>query len=176
MRHIFRLTLIIAALAAFAHPSPASEYTDMDICLGRQVVARLLCKDSGEVNYVSRVQDDIYLFSVFYANKEARFFVGVYKDMIRVQGKDYQTVTRSIPYHFDEKAKCGVVDYTVPGCPLTDRIVCCSEKTVEEKLDDRFWNRPIPELLEEDLRKALEGANATQPDQPAPAPEGGETQ
>lgn len=176
MRKLLRLTLIIAALAAFVQPSDASEYLDMDICLGKQVVARTLCKDPVEVNYVSQVKENIYLFSVFYADREARFFVGVYKNMIRIQGKDYQTMTRSLPYHFDDKAKCGVVDYIVPGCAATERIVCCSEKTIDEKLDDRFWNRPIPDLLEEDLRKALEASNATGTDKAKPPQEAGQAQ
>lgn len=158
LRHLLP-ALLLAGL--FVLPAHASEYQDMDICLGRQLVARILCKDPIEVNYVSKVRDNIYLFSVFYANKEARFFVGVYEDIIRVQGKDYLDTTRSIPYEFDDNAKCGVVDYSIPACQSSERIVCCSQKTVEEQLDDQFWNRPIPELLEEDLRRALESDNAT---------------
>ncbi|MEF2230641.1 MAG: hypothetical protein V3571_06910 [Pseudodesulfovibrio sp.] len=170
MRRIFGLLCLVVILALAATAARASDYTDMDICLGRQIVARILCKDPREVDYVAQVRDNVYLFSVFYANRKARFFVGVYKDMIRVQGKDFQTATRSIPYHFDAVSKCGVVDYTVRDCITQERIVCCSEKTIEEKMDDRFWDRPIPDLLEEDLRRALE-ANATQPGGPTP-PEG----
>lgn len=161
MRHILKLIFPLLVVAIFALPAKASEFIDMDICMGRQIVARILCKDINEVNYVSRVRPNIYLFSVFYANQESRFFVGVYEDMIRVQGKDFQTVTRSIPYHFDKTAKCGVIEYSVPDCPTTERIVCCSQKTIEEQLDEKFWDRPIPELLEEDLRKAIQGDNAT---------------
>lgn len=164
MRHI-RITLItLFALAFFALPAKASEFTDMDICLGRQIVARILCKPVIEVNYVSKVSDNVYLFSVFYAKREARFFVGVYNDMIRVQGKEFKTITRSIPYTFDETAKCGIVEYSVPDCPTTERIVCCSQKTVEEQLDDKFWDRPISDLLDEELRRALQADNATEQD------------
>lgn len=160
-----RLKILVGTtllLVLFALPAYASEFQDMDICLGRQVIARALCKDPVEINYVSAVRDNINLFSVFYAKKEARFFVGVYKDMIKMQGKDYLTVTRTIPYHFDATAKCGVVEFSPPDCPTTQRIVCCSKKTVEDELDEKFWNRPIPELLEEDLRNALENNNATE--------------
>lgn len=156
MRHIKSLLLTLTALVLFVLPAKASEFMDMDICLGKQIVARVLCKDPNEVNFVTKVQDNVYLFSVFYAKTEARFFVGVYGDTIRVQGKDFKTITRTIPYHFDKTAKCGVVDYVVSDCPITERIVCCSEKTIEEQLDDKFWDRPIPDLLEEDLRNALE--------------------
>lgn len=156
MPHFARFILALFILICSVMPARASEYVDMDICLGKQVVARILCKDVIEVNYVSRVRPNLYLYSVFYASREARFFVGVYNDMIRVQGKEFQTITRSIPYHFDEVAKCAVVDYSVPDCPTTERIVCCSQKTVEEQLDEKFWDRPIPELLDEDLKNALE--------------------
>ncbi len=156
MRRTTSLLLTLFALVLFVLPAKASEFMDMDICLGKQIVARILCKDPNEVNYVTKVQDNVYLFSVFYAKTEARFFVGVYGDTIRVQGKDFKTITRTIPYHFDETAKCGVVDYAPADCPTTERIVCCSEKTIEEQLDEKFWDRPIPELLEEDLRNALE--------------------
>jgi hypothetical protein len=165
-----RYTIFTLCLALFfgilAHPVQASEFQDMDICLGRQIVARILCKPTNEVNYVSKVRDNIYLFSAFYAKKETHFFVGVYKSMIRVQGKEFQTVTRSIPYHFDATAKCGVVDYSTANCLSTERIVCCSQKTVEEELDDKFWDRPIPDLLEEDLRKATQNSNSTKPSAP----------
>jgi len=161
MRHIIRLILILFTLTIGTPLAMASDYMDMDICMGKQIVARILCKTPDEVNYVSRVKNNIYLFSVFYASKEARFFVGVYKDVVRVQGKDFQTVTRTIPYHFDTTAKCGVIDYAVSDCPTTERIVCCSEKTIEEKLDEKFWDRPIPELLEEDMRNAMQ-SNATE--------------
>jgi len=163
MRYITRIILAVMAAIIFALPAQATEFMDMDISLGRQIVARTLCKDPVEVNYVSRVRENVYLFSVFYANKQARFFVGVYKDMIRIQGKDFQTVTRSIPYHFDSAAKCAVVDYFPPDCPTSERIVACSQKTIEEQLDEKFWDRPIPELLEEDLRNAL-ADNATSSD------------
>ncbi|CCH48627.1 hypothetical protein [Pseudodesulfovibrio piezophilus] len=172
MRHFFILICLFSVLTFSSLPASGSEFPDMDICIGKNIVARILCKDVSEVDYVSRVRKNIYLFSVFYANKEARFFVGVYKDMIRVQGKDFMTVTRSIPYHFDETSKCGIVDYSVPDCPTSERIVCCSEKTLDEQLDEKFWDRPIPDLLEEDLRNALQADNAstgTQSDTEQPA-------
>ncbi|QGY38743.1 hypothetical protein GM415_00830 [Pseudodesulfovibrio cashew] len=163
---ILTATLLLAALTAL--PALATELTDMDICVGRSVLARGLCKTPAQINYVSKVRDNIYLFSVFYANKEAHFFVGVYKDIIRIQGKEFRKVTRSIPYDFDKESKCAVVNYSVPDCPNSEPIVCCSEKTIEEKMDDKFWDRTIPELLEEDLQKALKADNATQPGQGTP--------
>jgi hypothetical protein len=170
MRHITRLTLslalavFLAVPALFATPANATEFSDMDICLGRRVLARMLCKPVEEINYVSKLREDMYLFSVFYANRETHFFVGVGSDFIRVQGKEFKTVTRTISYTFDSASRCGMVDYVTPGCPASGRIVCCAPKSAEDKLEDTFWDRPIPELLEEDLRKALQGVNATEPE------------
>ncbi|WP_285906292.1 hypothetical protein [Pseudodesulfovibrio pelocollis] len=161
MRPITQLILSLAVLVCLAFPARADEIQDMEICLGRQTLGRLLCKPADEINYVSRMRDGLYLFSAFYANRETHFFVGVDRSVIRIQGKEFKTVTRTIPYHFDATSKCAVVDYKTPGCPMTGPIVCCAVKTEEDRQEERFWNRPIPELLEEDLRRALQGVNAT---------------
>jgi len=168
MRRILIALSLAAALTLGAGAARASDYMDMDICLGKQVLGRILCKDPQEINYVAKVRDNIYLFSVFYAKQEARFVVGISSDKIRVQGKEFLRLTRTIPYDFDETSKCGVVEYSSSECTRTDPIVCCSEKTEEEKMDEKFWDRPIPDLLEEDLRKALEDLPPEE-GQPAPA-------
>jgi len=150
-RFLFALLLTVV----FALPAKATEFIDMDIQIGKEIIARTLCKSPDEVNYVARVRDNIYLFSVFYAKKESRFFVGIYENIIRVQGKEARSITRTIPYTFEKLAKCAVIEYSVPDCPTSERIVACSEKTIEEKLDDQFWDKTIPELLEEDLEEAI---------------------
>lgn len=155
MRRII-IPLLILAVWLTATTVFASDYEDMDICLGKAVVARAICKDPLEVNFVAKVKDNIYLFSVFYARQEARFLVGVTDKMIRLQGKEFLKLTKTLSYRFDKDSKCAVVEFSNPDCPITEPIVCCSEKTTEEKLDDKFWGRSIPDLLDEDLRKALE--------------------
>ncbi len=160
MRHITKFFYTLLLVMVLTVPATASEFMDIDIQLGEAILSRMLCKKKSEINFVSRVRENVYLFSVFYANKKARFFVGVYNDMLRVQGKDFQTTTCSIPYHFDPTSKCATVDYSVPDCPTTERIVVCSEKNIEEKKEEQFWNRSIPELLDEDLRRALQEENA----------------
>nr|WP_287412945.1 hypothetical protein [Pseudodesulfovibrio sp.] len=156
MRRIIFAIIATVLMGLTAGPALASEYEDMDICLGKKVLARALCKDPLEVNYVARVRDNIYLFSVFYAKQEARFVVGISNNKIRIQGKEFLTLTKTLSYEFDTMSKCGVVRFSSVECPTSEPIVCCSEKTVEEKLDEKFWDRPIPDLLEEDLRRALE--------------------
>lgn len=156
MRRILIALSLVLALAAASGPARASDYMDMDICLGKQILGRILCKDPLEINYVARVKDNIYLFSVFYAKQEARFVVGISGDKIRVQGKEFLKLTRTIPYDFDKASKCAVVEYSSAECTRTEPIVCCSEKTEEDVKEEKFWDRPIPDLLEEDLKKALE--------------------
>ena len=156
MRRIYFAICMALIVGLTALPVRASDFQDMDICLGKQVLGRILCKDPLEINYVTKVRANIYLFSVFYAKQEARFLVGVSGDKIRVQGKEFLKLTRTIEYSFDATSKCGVVEYSSSECPRSEPIVCCSEKTVEENMDEKFWDRPIPDLLEEDLRKALE--------------------
>lgn len=171
-----RFLFALALTALLAIPARATELTDMDIDIGKKILARGLCKSPAEVNYVTKVRDNIYLFSVFYAQKEARFFVGVYNDIIRIQGKDFQNITRTIPYTFDETSKCAVIEYSVPDCPTNERIVSCSEKTIEEKLDDKFWDKTIPELLEEDLENAIKSGNPDQQESDAPTEGNGQGQ
>lgn len=156
MRRIFIAICATLLMGLVSLPVHASEFEDMDICLAKQVLARMLCKDPIEISYVTRAKEHIYLFSVFYARQEARFVVGISNDTIRVQGKEFLKLTRTLHYDFDSTSKCGVVDFTSSECYRTEPIVCCSEKTVEEKLDEKFWDRPIPDLLEEDLRRALD--------------------
>lgn len=144
------VTLVMMASSAFA-----TEFMDMDIEIGRKVVANALCKSPDEVNYVTMVRDNLYLYSAFYAKKESHFFVGVYTDFIRLQGKEFKTITKTIPYKFDEATKCAIVKFSVPDCPTDANIIACSEKTIEEKKSDEFWDKSIPELLEEDLEQAI---------------------
>jgi hypothetical protein len=156
MRRILIALGLALSLTLAAIPASASEYADMDICLGKQILGRILCKSPQEVNYVAKVRDNIYLFSVFYAKQEARFVVGISGDKIRVQGKEFLKLTRTIPYDFDKTNKCAVVEYSSSECTRTEPIVCCTEKTEEDVKEENFWDRPIPDLLEEDLKKALE--------------------
>lgn len=175
-------TLIIAILlTALCGMTPAygSEYEDMDINLGKAVVARAICKDPSEVSYVSKVRKNIYLFAVFYAKQEARFVVGVSDKMIRLQGREFLKLTNTIPYTFDTSAKCAVVQFSSPECPVSEPLVVCSEKTPEEKLDETFWGRPVPDLLDEDLREALERYKTegqTAPQEGDAAQDGGQPQ
>ena len=170
MRHIAVSWMLTVLLVSFlAVPAGATDLQDMDICLCTGALARELCKDPSDIFLVGQVRSDLYLFSVFYANQETKFFCGVNKNNVKLQGKEWRKVTRTIPYQFDKGSKCGVLEHSVSDCPNYERLVCCSQKTEEEKLDDDFWVKPIPELLDEDLRQAIEDMNATE-EAPAETP------
>ncbi len=155
-------TLLSLAFLLLAVPAQADEIDNMNVNLCRRVMAKMMCKTEVDFNYVANVRQGIYLFSTFYANREARFFCGVGGGYIKVQGKDFLKTTRTIPYTFDRRSKCSIVEYSNPECPDYRRIVVCAEKTLDEQATEDFWNRPIPDLLDEDLRRALEGLNATE--------------
>ncbi|WP_147822118.1 hypothetical protein [Salidesulfovibrio onnuriiensis] len=161
-RTILTTLLLLSACLLWAAPACADELDNMNVDLCRQVMAKMMCKDVIDFNYVAKVRDGVYLFSTFYANKEAKFFCGVGGGYIKVQGKDFLKTTRTIPYTFDRPSKCSIVEYSNPECPDMRRIVVCAEKTLDEQATEDFWNRPIPDLLDEDLRRALEGLNATE--------------
>lgn len=153
--------IFIAATLLLAVPAGADEIDNMNVNVCRQLMAKMLCKDVVDFKYVAKVKDGLYLFSTFYANREAMFYCGLGGGYIKVQGKEFHKVTTTIPYTFDVPSKCSIVEYSNPECPDYRRIVVCAEKTLDEQAVEDFWNRPIPDLLDEDLKRALEELNAT---------------
>lgn len=162
MRTPLTVLLLLATLLLCA-PATADEIDNMNVELCSQVMAKMMCKDQMDFNYVSKVRDGVYLFSAFYANSEVGFYCAVGGGYVKVKGVKYLKVTRTIPYTFDRPSKCSIVEYSNPECPDYRRIVVCAEKTLDEQATEDFWNRPIPDLLDEDLQRALEDLNGTNP-------------
>lgn len=162
MIRIFAVIIaVVVSLAPLAAEAQQRDMETMRLCLCKNIMARMFCKDPADFNYVAKVRENLYLFSVFYANKPAKFYCGTGKDYVRIQGLDIVKTTHTIPYFYDTPSGCGVVSYANQECPKNEQAVCCAPKTVEDKKADDFWDRSIPELLDEDLKKAL-GDNATQ--------------
>lgn len=156
-------TLTLAVTLLFPVASLASDASDdMDFCICRNVVARLLCKDVDEINLVGKVRDGLYIYSVFYANKVSKFYCGVGEKYVKLQGFDRVTVTRSIPYTYDPEENCGIIDYYSDSCPVYTPVKCCANKDADQRKADEFWDKPLPQLLDEDLRDALQAGNATE--------------
>ena len=119
-------------------------------------IARTLCKQPQDLKYIDEYQtSNTYSFTVFYAKTETRFVCLVTDTEIRIQGKAWQPIMRTIPLDFESNHFCGLVNYSVPECPYEKPIICCSEKSVKQEKEDKaydFWNRPIPEILEDEIR------------------------
>mgnify|MGYP000238813124 CR=1 FL=1 len=164
MRILAALVLAISLLAPVRAQCDEIDIMNIELC--KQVMARMFCKSPQDFNMVAKVREGLFLLSTFYANKETQFFCGIGGGYIRVQGREFRTMTHTIPYVFDMKSKCSVVNYSSPDCPNSSPIVVCAQKTLDEQSAQDFWNRPIPDLLDEDLKRALDDLNATKPEQP----------
>ncbi len=178
-----RLTALAAALLLVAGILPAAAQDigpdDMNRCLCVSALSRILCKKAGEINYVSKAGDGIYVFSVFYASQEARFSCAFTPDVIHVRGDTTKKFLRTIPYTYDQKERCGSFTLGLPDCPIRGAAKCCSAKTAEQsqqEKEDTFWSRPIPEILQEEITTGQfgkdEGAPEAQPTPSEQRPEG----
>ncbi len=154
---LLALLLLAAALAPMAQ---AQVKDDLNVCLCRNVLARTLCKQPEQFNFIDEFRDSTtYSFTVFYANKETRFLCMVTDREIRIKGRAWQTIMRTIPMEMNLETACGTADYSTPDCPQDKPIVCCGQKTKQDISEDKayeFWSRPIPELLKEELGQDLE--------------------
>ncbi|MBU1247543.1 MAG: hypothetical protein KKB70_02495 [Proteobacteria bacterium] len=172
-------TLLLAPalfLALTVPPASAQSRDDLNLCLCQSVLARTLCKQPGDFSYIDEYRDTAtYSFTVFYANKETRFMCMVTATDVRIKGKAWQPIMRTIPLDVDAENACATAVYSVPECPQTKPLVCCGEKTKQEVSDDKaydFWSRPIPEILEEELNRDQQAPPAPPQEQtgtPAPA-------
>ena len=171
-----RLAILVALAAALAlavpeRPAQAMEAVDQrNICLCTRVMARILCKKPDEFNYVDSYSDGTYSFTVFYADQVRPIRCQVSSSFVHLKADLGQTMLRSVPYTPDAATGCGTVDYRVPQCPDTSIIKCCGKRSAEDLQKEeelKFWNKPIPELLQQELQKGIATeANATAP--PAP--------
>ena len=144
----------------------------MNLCLCRTILARVLCKKTNELNFVAKADPTGYWISAFWGNKDLRFYCGVDPGSVRIQAKGLQQFTRTIPVPFDPSSRCATVDYSNPECPTSRKVACCLPKTEQEKQEESFWNRPVLDLLKQDLERAQNAtAPAAAPAAPAtPAP------
>lgn len=173
-----RLALCLALALLLALPCLASAAGD-DLKLGlcKQVLSRMLCKKTSEFGYVGKLDDGVYILSVFYASKSSEFLCAVTPDgQIIVQDRTWRAMRRVVPYTVDPEGKCLSATFSSPECPAKGPVKACLPKgpqDAKEQLKETFWNRPVPKVLEEEYKamSAREQQNATAPRPPA---EGGE--
>ncbi len=162
------LVLVLAAALALPLSAQAMGRDDMNVCLCKQVLARTLCKEPVDFNYVGKIGDATYLLNVFYGSKESRFYCTMTERNIVINGKTKRQLVRTIPYEYDASTLSATVNYSVPECPVGRKIYCRSSKTLMDKRrdeEDKFWNRPVPEILEDELKFGIASErNATEED------------
>lgn len=162
------LVMILAAALLLPVGAKAIGRDDMNICLCKHVLARTLCKEPVEFNYVGKIGDDTYLLTVFYGSRESRFYCTMTERNIVINGKTKRQLVRTIPYEYDASTLSATVRYSVPECPVGRKIYCRSSKTLMDKrkdAEDKFWNRPVPEILEDELKFGIaRERNATEED------------
>ncbi|MDD4732528.1 MAG: hypothetical protein PHX58_11395 [Desulfovibrio sp.] len=138
--------------------APAEHTQTRDICLCREVIARTLCKDPDEVEFIDRYMDtNTYSFTVFYAKKPERFICNVSGTEIRIKGKAWAPILRTITLKRTPEGNCMDLNYSVPECPRPP-VRCCEPERAEDVLEQKaldFWSRPIPDLLEDELTDGI---------------------
>lgn len=178
-RSHFRLWPLALACVVFllvCAPKAQAAGDDVNLTLCKQVLSRLLCKKINEFGYVGKIENGVYILSVFYASKNSEYLCAVMPDgQIVVQDRTWHAMRRVIPYTADSEGKCLVATFSSSECPNTKPIKACPAKTpgdVKEQVKETFWVRPVPQILEEEYKamSAKPQPNATASVPPA-APE-----
>jgi hypothetical protein len=177
-KHRAALALALAMLLGLPAAASADDSTNLALC--KQILSRMLCKKLNEFGYVGRVEEGVYVISVFYASKPSELLCAVMPDgQVVIQDRTWRAMRRVVPYTLDSEGKCMSASYSSPDCPVRKAIKVCPAKTaqdVKEQNRETFWNRPIPKILEEEYKAMSERGqqNATAAPAPAQAPaEGG---
>lgn len=176
MRKPLCLLLLGLTLALLAPARPARAAGDdlqLDLC--KQVLARMLCKKVGEFSYMGKLDENVYILSVFYASKNSEFLCAVLPDgQLIVQDRTWRAMRRVFHHETDSGGKCLVVKYSSPECPVRAPARSCPAKLdPKEQAKETFWSRPIPQILEEEFKSMKGGeTNATAPAPAAPATPG----
>lgn len=149
--------VILLLVALLCLPAPVLAQDEKNICLCTNTLVRMFCKDADEIAYVGKVQEDTYLLSFRYGAKVTAFYCMVSNGYVRLNGKAGVTIRQSVPYTDDPETACGYTDYLAPECAVQPRVMCCAEKSLQQKQEekmDEFWSRPIPDILQEELESS----------------------
>ncbi|MBI5518737.1 MAG: hypothetical protein HY916_01610 [Desulfovibrio sp.] len=164
------------ALCLLAPQAAQAAGDDLKLNLCKQVLSRMLCKKISEFGYVGKLDEGVYIVSVFYASKNSEMLCAVTTDgQVIVQDRTWRAMRRVVPYELDSEGRCLVTHYSSPDCPAKGEAKACPPKgpqDAKEQAKETFWNRPVPRILEEEY-KAMSGReqNSTAAQPPA---EGGE--
>jgi hypothetical protein len=166
--------LVLVLLLGLPAAAEADDSQNLSLC--KQILSRMLCKKTNEFSYSGKLDEGVYIVSVFYASKSSELLCAVMPDgQVIIQDRTWRAMRRVVPYTMDSEGKCMITHYSSPDCPTSRAIKVCPPKTqqdAKEQQKETFWSRPIPKVLEEEY-KAMSGRdqqNATA----TPAPASGE--
>lgn len=166
MRKALAALLTCALLGLGSSPALAAG-DDLQLNLCKQVLARMLCKKPTDFGYMGKMEEGVYILSVFYASKNSEFLCATLPDgQLIIQDRTWRPLRRVFHYQPDGSGKCLEVGYSNPECPTRAPAKSCPPKMdAQEAAKETFWSRPIPKILEDEF-KAMKGqgeANATAP-------------
>ncbi len=174
LRQVRRLAVRLALGLLLCLPAPAlAAGDDMNLELCQQILSRMLCKKPGDFGYSGKLDEGVYILSGFYASKQSEYLCAVTKDgQVILQDRTWRAMRRVVPYTMDAEGKCMRTSYTSSECPAKrGEIKVCPAKgahDAKEQIQETFWNRPIPKILEEEYR-AMGGRDQQNSTAPQPA-------
>jgi hypothetical protein len=168
--------MLCLGLLAAARPAQA-QGDDVKLSLCKQVLGRMLCKKQNEFGYMGKLEEGVFIISVFYASKNSEYLCAVMQDgQVIVQDRTWHPLRRVFPFTISSDGKCLETHVNSQDCPSRAPVRACmpkGPKDEQEKLKETFWSRPIPKILEEEYRamtaKGQQNATAAPAEQPAPA-------
>lgn len=171
MKQIRIVCALIIGLLASAAACHAADMETRNIQLCRQVIARTLCKPPAEVEFIDRYMDvNTLTFTVFYAKKPERFICNISGNEVRIKGNAWAPLLRTVTVTPVPGSNCVDLGYFVPECPRGPVRVCAPDTAADEqqRKELEFWDRPIPELLQDELTSGIaREVNATEEQPPA---------
>lgn len=173
-RRALRRVPALLLLAALTLPPVARADDSVNLTVCKRIISHLLCKPYSEFSYAGKPADNVYIISFFYASKQSQMLCAVLDDgQIVVQDRTWRAERWVFPYTVVGN-KCISTSVTSPDCGRRKVKVCPPKtaKDVREQRQETFWNRPVPQILEQEM-KGMNGhgqENATAaPAQQAPA-------
>ncbi|WP_304085619.1 hypothetical protein [Maridesulfovibrio ferrireducens] len=157
MKNFVQLVMLIVFVCIFSTSANArSMVEERTMCIALSALARSQCKDPASFSYVGKQGESVYIYNAFYGSKYTDFFCKVGEGEVKILSRK-RKFRRSIKYYIDDN-QCGVIAYSPASCSDRHVLRCCfpkSDKEIKADKEAEFWQKPIPDLLQEDQEKAL---------------------
>lgn len=144
------LVLALAFILSFPPVVRADPDEELRICMCKQAMARMICKNPNYFQYIGKKGPSTFVFNVFYASKNSNFLCTVTEDFIHITSPVWLRAQQSVHYVMNPETKCATGQVFNPECGMPQEFKCCRKKTPEEALrekDDAFWEKNVPDNL-----------------------------